>query len=374
MEPVVARPEPRHRELLRSETRWDRQRHRKAELDVNRAGLGELLHEVQQIENVSGQEIKGLASRIKRRKHADAKDLVKLSYGFQQSGENISEFVRITGAINVLVKEFTGHDSDLQLLAGECLCNLTLGDDVCCEKVATFAGTYLITFLENVNNKRLNHLCIWTIQNIISSGKKSMQVLHSQGVTATLCRLLEETENNELLQDILLAISLILAHDNEFLSNEQILATLLPQLVTKCPQFGTIKLIYLGLTLTNFETLDTTIPPLIIKHCVEFFASTFRENNENHLGTLLGIRILSNLVAKSDINSELLLNECQSLQVKLSSMFNFYSENGHDKICKELLWLLGNVYKSTPSQLREQYLLYDNFISELVVPEAVLNT
>lgn len=44
-----------------------------------------------------------------------------------------------------------------------------------------------------------------------------MQVLHSQGVTATLCRLLEETENNELLQDILLAISLILAHDNEFL-------------------------------------------------------------------------------------------------------------------------------------------------------------
>ncbi|XP_019535859.3 uncharacterized protein LOC109407320 [Aedes albopictus] len=365
--------EPRHRELLRSETRWDRQRQRKAELDINRAGLGELLHEVQQIENLSGQDIKGLASRIKRRKHADTQDLIKLSYGFQQSGDNISEFVRITGAINVLVKEFTGHDSDLQLLAGECLCNLTLGDEVCCEKVATFAGTYLITFLENVNNRRLNHLCIWTIQNIVSSGKKAMQILHSQGVTATLTRLLEETENSELLTEVLPALSLILDYDDQFISVEQIMATVLPQLVTKSPQSGTLKLIYLGLTLTGFETFDTSTAPLIIRHCVEYVASTSHKS-ENHTGTLLVVRILTNLVAKNDINSEQLLIECQELRVKLSSIFNFCSENGHDKICKELLWMFGNVYKSIPKQVKEEYLLYDNFVHELVVPKDLLKS
>ncbi|XP_062552408.1 uncharacterized protein LOC134217623 [Armigeres subalbatus] len=364
--------EPRYRGLLRTETRWDRQRQRKAELDINRVGLGELLHEVQQIENVSCQEIKGLASRIKRRKHADANDLIKLSYGFQQSGENISEFVRITGAINVLVKEFTGHDSDLQLLAGECLCNLTLGCDVCCEKVATFAGTYLITLLENVNNKRLNYICIWTIQNIISSGRKSMQILHSQGLTATLERLLEETEHNELLKEILFSISLILDYDDEFVSKEQILVTLLPQLVTKSPQLDTLRVLYLGLTLTGFETLDTSAAPNIIRHCFEYIESTSTSQNENYSGVLLAIRIMANLVPKNDRNAELILHECQEKNLKLSSLFNIYSENGHDKICMEILWLLGNVNKHVSNQMKDHYLQYDNFVAELIVPKSLL--
>lgn len=151
------------------------------------------------------------------------------------------------------------------------------------------------------------------------------------------------------------------------------MATVLPQLVTKCPQSATVKLIYLGLTLTGFETLDTTTAPLIIRHCVEYVASTSHKS-ENHTGTLLVVRILSNLVAKNDINSEQLLIECQELRVKLSSIFNFCSENGHDKICKELLWMFGNVYKSIPKQVKEEYLLYDKFVHELVVPKDLLKS
>ena len=74
----------------------------------------------------------------------------------------------------------------------------------------TVPYNYLLQFL-------LQHLCIWTIQNIVSSGKKAMQILHSQGVTATLTRLLEETENSELLTEVLLALSLILDYDDQFI-------------------------------------------------------------------------------------------------------------------------------------------------------------
>jgi hypothetical protein len=95
-------------------------------------------------EVLTEKDVNGLCSRIKRRKHATAKDIVKLSNAFIQSNTNISAFVKTTGAINILVKELTGLDKSQQLLAAQCFCNLTLGDEVCCSKVATFAGSYLM--------------------------------------------------------------------------------------------------------------------------------------------------------------------------------------------------------------------------------------
>lgn len=92
-------------------------------------------------------DVTGLCSRIKRRKHALAEDMVRLNQAFAQSENNISAFIKTTGAINILVKEFTGNDKSRQLLAAQSLCNLTLGDEACCLKVATFAGSYLMIFL-----------------------------------------------------------------------------------------------------------------------------------------------------------------------------------------------------------------------------------
>lgn len=92
-------------------------------------------------------DVVGLCSRIKRRKRATAEDLQKLCNAFIQSEANISAFIKVTGAINVIIKEFTGSDRTQQLFAAQCLCNLSLGDEACCSKVATFAGSYLMIFI-----------------------------------------------------------------------------------------------------------------------------------------------------------------------------------------------------------------------------------
>ena len=105
---------------------------------------------------VTEQDITGLCSRIKRRKHATDEDLRKLSNAFLQSEANISAFMKITGAINIVVKEFTGNDRAQRLLAAQCLCNLSLGDEVCCSKIATFAGSYLMIFLIHSNDNSLS--------------------------------------------------------------------------------------------------------------------------------------------------------------------------------------------------------------------------
>jgi hypothetical protein len=100
-------------------------------------------------EIVTEADIKGLCARIKRRKRADVEDLQRLADAFLQSEENITAFLKVTGAINIIIKEFTGSDRNQQLLAAQCLCNLSLGDETSCAKIATFAGSYLMIFMLN---------------------------------------------------------------------------------------------------------------------------------------------------------------------------------------------------------------------------------
>lgn len=113
-------------------------------------------------ETVTEQDVQGLCSRIKRKKRASAEDLAKLANAFLQSEGNISAFMRVTGAINVIIKEFTGSDRSQQLLAAQCLCNLSLGDEVCCSKIATFAGSYLMIFM--LNSIDVNLCVSWSFE------------------------------------------------------------------------------------------------------------------------------------------------------------------------------------------------------------------
>lgn len=44
-----------------------------------------------------------------------------------------------------------GTKTETQMLAAECLCNLSLGSEADCEKIAQRAGSYLHTFLPSSN-------------------------------------------------------------------------------------------------------------------------------------------------------------------------------------------------------------------------------
>jgi hypothetical protein len=113
--------------------------HRSIAFDQNRFIESEILTE---------NDVVGLCGRIKRRKHATEEDLIKLGTAFYQNEANISAFMKITGAINVIIKEFIGH-SDRQFLVAQVLCNLSLSD-ACCSKIATFSGAYLMVYLRNL--------------------------------------------------------------------------------------------------------------------------------------------------------------------------------------------------------------------------------
>lgn len=120
-------------------------------LDAVRLGLGTIADEVKQLDYISVKDVLGLAGRIKRRRKADEQDLLRLSRAFLQEEANITAFTNTPGALNVLIKELTGNEMDLQIMSCECLCNLSLGPEVACNKVALAASSYLMTFLDSTS-------------------------------------------------------------------------------------------------------------------------------------------------------------------------------------------------------------------------------
>lgn len=152
------------RASLRSMHLDESRENRHQNLDAVRLGLGAITDELKQLDSISLQDVLGLAGRIKRRRKADRPDLIRLSRAFLQDAANITTFINTPGALNVLIKELTGNEMDVQILSCECLCNISLGPVFACNKVALAASSYLITFLDSTCPRlqvgNLNEICI----------------------------------------------------------------------------------------------------------------------------------------------------------------------------------------------------------------------
>ena len=149
--PLATSPASKIREKAQHELVKHREQNRNKILDSKRFLPGFL---DESSKKYTDKDITGISQRIKRKKHADKNDLVSLGKAFIQNEALISQFVNHTGALNVVIKEFTDPQSD-QVLAAETLCNISLGNEVCCEKLANVSGTYLMIYILNPHHLQL---------------------------------------------------------------------------------------------------------------------------------------------------------------------------------------------------------------------------
>lgn len=147
------------RQRTRSAVDLHRRKLRSDQIDASRLNLKEFSEE-----NVSD-----LAQSLKSQKHARINQLHDLSQAFLQSVDNIACFMNVTGAINVIVKELTSNCYDTQILAAECVCNLSLGTEIPCEKLAHQTTSYLLTFLRSSDERLLvwNHRLVFNFMNFV---------------------------------------------------------------------------------------------------------------------------------------------------------------------------------------------------------------
>lgn len=176
------------RDKLKEDLSGRRKLQRESQKDKRRCGLGLVSKEVEV--QISGDEVLKLCNRIKRRKQADQLDLYRLSNAFLNSLDNIKAFMMNEGAINVLINALTGSHGEKQVLAAESICNLSLGDHICCAKIAKLTGSYLIT-LSTSSNKELARTTLWTLYNLTAEGTKALAIILGQKFYLKLLSILE---------------------------------------------------------------------------------------------------------------------------------------------------------------------------------------
>lgn len=315
--------------------------------DRQRCGLTEISASILEHELLTEKDVQGLSSRIKRRKSATSTDLKRLSAAFLHDPKNIETFSKITGALNIIVKELSGTEMEHQVLAAECLCNLALGDDVCSRKVAQVAGSYLVLYLDR--NKRLIETCLWVIQNLLLSGEKTRKILIAQGLPDKLTTLLHGTKDVEVAG-----------------AAEETFAILVVEAWNDLPDGFSSKALSLLVNhhasasfyalYTILMDLNFNVEPEILKSAVKLSAETLvTATNATNLETfdfsrfLMSIRIITN--ALSGTEGHEMATQLRDPSWNLTHIVNFLISVNNEQISRETLWMLNAFYKVSGESL-----------------------
>ncbi|XP_026835349.1 uncharacterized protein LOC6543458 [Drosophila erecta] len=283
--------------------------------DSLRIGLGQVKQEVAALE-MGTKDVIGMASRIKRRKHATSEDLCRLSLGFLQGNDNINAFAAIPGAIQVLVKELTGPHIQRQTDAVECLCNLSLGEAHVSDKIVTLAGSYMVTYLDG-KAERLKRSCLWTLANILGTCEKAGRVLLQMQLLPKLWRLYSDPNGCQ--EDTAICLSLVATHCLQHVSDEdrRYIAQNMPEKIPDQP--GNEYFMYIVHQLEIVKQ-EHKLGAQQAEYLVRFFEATLAPPADR-LSLIYGVRVMANLVALGDPSLIGALADPQNLVKTLNQLF-----------------------------------------------------
>ncbi|XP_017094979.2 uncharacterized protein [Drosophila bipectinata] len=283
------------REKVRGYAQEQRKEGRTEAKDSLRIGLGQIKEEFAAQDNLSEKDVHGLATRIKRRKHATSEDLFRLALAFLQGVENINAFAAIPGALQVLVKELTGSDTQRQIDAAECLCNLSLGEAHVAEKISSLVGSYMVTYLDGKDG-RLKRSCLWTLANILATSDKAAQQLLQMQIVPKLWKLYTgEGASNGFQEDAGICLYLISknaahhvnAEDREYIAHH--IFSIRPE------DPGSEYLMYIIHQLEIVE-LHSGLGTHQAECLVNFFIASL-DSQADSLAVSYGVRVVANLMA-----------------------------------------------------------------------------
>lgn len=334
------------REKIRKYSKNIRDIKRNNENDSLRFGLGEIQSKIIELENLTEKDVQGLANRIKRRKHATAEDMYRLSHAFLQGIENIRAFSMIPGAIQTLVKELTGTDAEQQFHASETLCNLSLGEPPVCEKIASMAGSYLVTYLD-CTEERIKRTCLWTLTNILATGGKGAYALMSMEIVPKLMTLYLQNDNeNDYRKDAAIALDVIASGSVEAkLLRPSDLECLFHKFHTKDRTTPGAEYHLRILFNSGIIIPSTDLSREQVKYLVNFSIANLSETENfegivNRMKILYAIRMLANLVALDSTCVNVFL---ELWNVNLYRIINPLFELRDKQLSIEILWLFKNI-------------------------------
>ncbi|XP_016954971.1 transmembrane and coiled-coil domain-containing protein 6 [Drosophila biarmipes] len=264
--------------------------------DAMRIGLGQVMEEVAALESLGTKDVIGMANRIKRRKHAASEDLCRLSLAFLQGIDNSNAFAVIPGAIQVLVKELTGPHIQRHIDAVECLCNLSLGEAHVSEKIASLAGSYMVTYLDG-KEERLKRSCLWTLANILATCDKAGRTLLQMQLVPKLWRLY--SDRNVCQEDAGICLFLVATHCRQHVSPDD-RRYIAQNLHEKKPEDPASEYFMYIVHQLEIVGQDLELGVKQAECLVHFFEASLSSTADSPCLTY-GVRVMANLVAKGDL-------------------------------------------------------------------------
>ncbi|XP_050436355.1 uncharacterized protein LOC126843087 [Adelges cooleyi] len=155
------------------------------------------------------QDVHNIALEIKKKKTITRNHLKLLKHAFLNGQEFILEFFRVQGAFDSLLHYTSSNDDALQLAAFECFCNMSLGDNKTCIKLAKLITPYLMVHINSLNFN-ISSISIWTLGNISDSSETACVLLQNQNFFEALVNCLKNSTCDEVIQNTFYALKLML--------------------------------------------------------------------------------------------------------------------------------------------------------------------
>lgn len=280
-----------------------------------------------------------------------------LSQALSDKQDLAAYFLDSDGCLHSLTGYMSGSDSAKQVLALQCLVNLS-AHGYKSPKVARAAGAYLVTLVSGTNQPLAEFSCC-CISNLALSDRLSVPVLVSQEAVPTLLQLAQERQGG-LQEAALQALYHLVKEEVTRMPQEQarhLVSACLKMIKDSRPP---IHLLWLLFSLSSCQNLHNFLASRsFLNKCMDLCTyEIFQKCDSRPLVKLLTptVRILANLSAGPDS-----VTVCLNLvrHPDFPAILTALLSTNYLHLCKESLWLFANVVNNESVTVQEEFVNLD---------------
>ncbi|XP_041350317.1 importin subunit alpha-4-like [Gigantopelta aegis] len=288
------------------------------------------------------EQIENAAKAIQKKGKEALESFQLLRRAFAAGSTYIDMFLSVDNALQTLVGQLTGKDTDLQLAAAWCLTNISAGTHEHAMVVVKLAAPYLTTYLDSGSNI-LKDQCAYAIGNLAGDSQECREILHSQGCVPLLVKLLESSAL-EVAQYAAFALSNI-SRESTDITRDMVKCGVVPIILKKIKEVPLDKPELLAETawLLTYLTAsgdytEELIAGGVLSRVVEILTKFADHPPEDPQVMTPLLRTLGNISSGPD---EYSMQACEN-PFLLHALENFLMSS-HRHIIKETLWVLSNM-------------------------------
>jgi len=280
-----------------------------------------------------------------------------LSQALNSKADHCKLFVDSDGCLHALVGQLTGSEPSKQVLALQCLVNIT-GHGYRSALVAKASGAYLITLIAGTNRTMSEYACL-VMSNLCLAEKLTIPILMQLDATQNLINL-AKSSSDSVQEAAFQALYYLLQGETMSQELSRVLVSTCLRLMKSPRAQPPIHLLWLLYLLSSDQSLHNFLVNQTFLHqCVDISTyEIFQKCDSRPLVKVLTpvVRILANLSAGPDSVSVCL---CLVRHPDFPAILTALLSTNYLHLCRESLWLFANIVNNENVTVQEEFVNLD---------------